>query len=208
MADKGSVMRTAPVGSLDTLLETLDLRRPAVAAHSRRVAATARQLGLLAGLSHDDLDALTRAALVHDAATLLGRAAWSGTEQLDAWCGLGEEVGDILWYAVRRYDHHRHAPLAARLLSVAHAFDELTAPREYQVPLHPDTARMAIAREAGRRFCPLAVNALMALRPEQLDEAGERAMEDVAPGGRASVDPSRFEAGRPWRVDYRFVTSS
>ena len=43
-------MLTAPVGSLDRLLETLDLRRPAVAAHSRRVAAYARLLGIGMGL--------------------------------------------------------------------------------------------------------------------------------------------------------------
>lgn len=201
-------MLTAPVGSLDTLLETLDLRRPAVAAHSRRVAASARQLGLVTGLDGPDLEALTRAALVHDAGTLLGRPAGSATEQLDAWCGIGEEVADILWYAARRYDHHCHAPLAARLLAVAHAFDELTAPREYQVPLQPETARMAVAREAGRRYCPLAVNALMALRPETLDDAAERGMADVVPGGRADVDPTRFDTARPWRADYRFVTSS
>jgi HD domain len=201
-------MRSAPVGSLDTLLETLDLRRPAVAAHSRRVAACARQLGLVTGLDPHDLDALTRAALVHDAGTLLGRPSGSATEHLDAWCGLGEEVADILWYAKRRHDHHRHAPVAARLLAVAHAFDELSTPREYFVPMQPDTARMVIAREAGRRFCPLAVNALMALRPERMDEAAERAMGEVAPGGRAAVDPSRLEAAARWRADYRFVTTS
>jgi hypothetical protein len=201
-------MRTVPVGSLDTLLETLDLRRPAVAAHSRRVAACARQLGLVAGLDSLDLGDLTRAALVHDADTLLGRSAGASTEQLDAWLGIGEEVADILWYAARRYDHHRHAPVTARLLAVAHAFDDLTAPREYQVPMHPDTARMAIAREAGRRYCPLAVNALMALRPERMDEAAERGMAEVAPGGRANIDASRVDAARPWAVDYRFVTSS
>ena len=43
---KRLVMFTAPVGSLERLLETLDLRRPAVAAHSRRVAAYARLLGI------------------------------------------------------------------------------------------------------------------------------------------------------------------
>ena len=46
----------------------------------------------------------------------------------------------------------------ARLLAVAHAFDELTTAREYHVPLSPESARMAIARDAGRRFCPMAVN--------------------------------------------------
>ena len=67
-------MRTAPVASLDTLLETLDLRRPAVAAHSRRVAACARQLGRFVGLDPRDLEILVTAALVHDVGALVGRA--------------------------------------------------------------------------------------------------------------------------------------
>src|SRR5580765_703505 len=121
-------MRTAPVGSLDSLLETLDLRRPAVAAHSRRVAAAARKLGLAVGLDGEELGALGTAALVHDVGSLLGRP--TNLPDLEAWCGLSEEIADILWYSSRRFDHHRHAPLAARLLAVAHAYDELTSPRE------------------------------------------------------------------------------
>jgi hypothetical protein len=203
-------MLTAPVGSLDTLLETLDLRRPAVAAHSRRVAAYARQLGVNVGLSRVELKGLEQAALVHDAGTLVGRPAGSTAELTDlgAWCGLDEEVSDILWYSLRRFDHHRHAPLSARLLAVAHAFDELTAAREYHVPLQPDTAKMAIAREAGRRFCPVAVTALMVMAIEQVDDVAERALAEVLPDGPATVDRSRIDAARWWRVDYRLVTSS
>jgi response regulator RpfG family c-di-GMP phosphodiesterase len=201
-----SSMRTAPVGSLDTLLETLDLRRPAVAAHSRRVAACARQLGLMVGLDAPDLEVLITAALVHDVGTLVGRA--TDAHGLQSLYGLSEDVADALWYAARRYDHHRHAPLVARLLAVAHAFDDLTAAREYQVPLKADTARMAIAREAGRRYCPLAVNALMGARPQLLDDSAERALAEVTLGGRADIDPSRLDAARPWTIDYRFVTTS
>jgi hypothetical protein len=203
-------MLTAPVGSLDTLLETLDLRRPAVAAHSRRVAGYARQLGVNVGLDHLDLKALEQAALVHDAGALLGRPAGSTAELtgLGAWCGLDAEVSDILWYSLRRFDHHRHAPLSARLLAVAHAFDELAAPREYHVPLQPDTAKMAIAREAGRRYCPVAVTALIALAMEQVDDVAERALGEVFPDGRADVDQSRIDAARWWQVDYRLVTNS
>ena len=199
-------MHTAPVGSLDTLLETLDLRRPAVAAHSRRVAACARQLGQFVGLDPQDLEILVTAALVHDVGALVGRA--TDPHGLETSFGLDEEISDALWYAARRFDHHRHAPLVARLLAVAHAFDHLTSAREYQVALKADTARMAIAKEAGRRYCPLAVNALMGVRPELLDEAGERALSDVTVGGRADIDPSRLDAARPWTVDYRFVTTS
>ena len=198
-------MPLAPLGSLDSLLETLDLRRPAVAAHSRRVAACARQLGHFVGLDALDLEVLVTAALIHDAGALLDQQALPGLED---WCGLDAEVSDILWYASRRHDLHRHAPIAARLLAVAHAFDDLTTAREYQVPLQPDTARMAIAREAGRRYCPLAVNALMGVRPELLDEAGEKAVVDATLSGRVDIDSSRLDAATPWQVDYRFVTSS
>ena len=203
-------MLTAPVGSLDSLLETLDLRRPAVAAHSRRVAAYVRLLGIGMGLDLNDLTILEQAALVHDAGALVGRPAGGAADLTDlgTWCGLDDEVTDVIWYSTRRFDHHRHAPLAARLLAVAHEFDELTAAREYHVPLQADTAKIAIAREGGRRFCPVAVTALMALRLDRIDDVAERALTEVVPEGRASVDQSRIDAAKWWRADYRFVTSS
>lgn len=202
-------MRTAPVGSLETLLETLDHRRPAAAAHSRRVAVFARHLGVIVGLPADDMATLVQAALVHEAGALVGRLdAASELPGLQTWCGLSDDVDDVLWYATRPFDHHRHAPLAARLLAVAHAFDELTAAREYHVPLSPESARMALAREAGRRFCPVAVTALMAGRLEQLDAAMDVREEGARPDARAQVDGERLAAARPLAVDYRLVTTS
>lgn len=198
-------MRTVPVGSLDTLLETLDLRRPAVAAHSRRVAMAARKLGIAIGIDVRELGDLTTAALVHDAGSLLGRA--TNLPDLEEWCGLSEDVSDILWYSSRPYNHHKHAPLAARILAVAHTFDDLITPAEYQVPMSPEAARMAIAREAGRRFCPLAVNALMMVQPELVDDAN-RELAEVTPCGRADIDVSRLHAASPWKIDYRLVTTS
>ena len=109
-------MPLAPLGSLDSLLETLDLRRPAVAAHSRRVAACAHQLGHLVGLDALDLETLVTAALIHDAGALLDQQALPG---LEAWCGLDAEVSDILWYASRGYDLHRHAPWRPACSAVA-----------------------------------------------------------------------------------------
>ena len=105
-ADKRSVMRTVPVGSLDTLLETLDLRRPAVAAHSRRVAMAARKLGMAVGLDVQELADLTTAALVHDAGSLLGRPRTSSTSRNGA---ASANVSDILWYSSRPCGHHKHA---------------------------------------------------------------------------------------------------
>jgi response regulator RpfG family c-di-GMP phosphodiesterase len=199
-------MLTAPVGSLHRLLETLDLRRPAVAAHSRRVAAYTRLLGIGMGLDRLELTLLEQAALVHDAGALVGRPA--DLTELGTWCGLDDEVANILWYSARRFDHHRHAPLLARLLAVAHEFDELTTAREYHVPMQPDAAKIAIARDGGGRFCPVAVTALMALRLDRIDDVAERTLTEVVPEGRADVDPSRIAAAKWWRVDYRFVINS
>ena len=66
-------MHTVPVGSLQRLLATLDYRRPAVAAHSRRVAVFARHLGVIMGLPSVEMEALVQAALVHEAGALVGR---------------------------------------------------------------------------------------------------------------------------------------
>ena len=179
-------MHTVPVGSLETLLETLDYRRPAAAAHSRRVAVFARHLGVIMGLPGDEMATLVQAALVHEAGALVGRPEKAtDLPGFQTWCGLSDDVDDVLWYATRRFDHHRHAPAAARLLAVAHAFDELTTAREYHVPLSPESARMAIAREAGRRFCPMAVNVARGRAPRALR------------GGRCGRTGWRGPMGRP-----------
>ena len=140
-------MHPVPVGSLETLLETLDYRRPAAAAHSRRVAVFARHLGVIVGLPGDEMAALVQAALVHEAGALVGRPGKAtDLPGFQTWCGLSDDVDDVLWYATRRFDHHRHAPLGARLLAVAHAFDELTTAQG--IP------RAAVAGERPDGDCP------------------------------------------------------
>jgi hypothetical protein len=202
-------MHSVPVGSLETLLETLDHHRPAVAAHSRRVAVFARHLGVIMGLPGDEMATLVQAALVHEAGALVGRTdTATDLPGLQAWCGLSDDVDDVLWYTTRRFDHHRHAPVGARLLAVAHAFDELTTAREYQVPLSPESARMAIARQAGRRYCPMAVNVLIAARLERFDVGASVGDVLAQPEGPARIDSERLAAARPLEIDYRFVTTS
>jgi hypothetical protein len=116
-------------------------------------------------------------------------------------------VDDVLWYSVRPFDRHKHAPLGARLLAVAHAFDELITPREYNVPLSAVSARMAIAREANRKYCPLAVTALLTARLELLTSPLADASLSIHSDGPARVDADRLDGPR-LRADYRFVTTS
>ena len=201
-------MRTAPVGSLETLLETLEYRRPAVAAHSRRVAVFARHLGDVAGLQGDEMATLMQAALVHEAGALVGRLGTAtDLPGFQTWCGLSDDVDDVLWYSVRPFERHRHAPLGARLLAVAHAFDEYITPREYHVPLSATGARMAIAREAGRKYCPVAVNALLTARLELLTSPLADASLSIHSDGPVRIEVDRLE-GPCLRADYRFVTTS
>ena len=72
----------------------------------------------------------------------------------------------------------------------------------------PIPRKIAIARDGGRRFCPVAVTALMATRLDRIDDVTERALTEVLPESRAVVDQSRIDAATPWRADYRFVTNS
>ena len=151
---------------------------------------------------------LLQAALVHEAGALVGRLG-SATELpgFQTWCGLSDDVDDVLWYSVRPYNRHTHAPLGARILAVAHAFDELITPREYNVPLSATCARMAIAREAGRKYCPMAVNALLMARLELLTSPSADADLRIHSDGPVALDGDRLE-GSPFRSDYRFVTTS
>ena len=67
---------------------------------------------------------------------------------------------------------------------------------------------MAIAREAGRRFCPMAINALVAARLEQFDAGLDVREVLVQPDAPAHVDADRLAKGSPLGIDYRFVTVS
>jgi hypothetical protein len=67
---------------------------------------------------------------------------------------------------------------------------------------------MAIARQAGRRFCPVAVNALIAGRHEQF-HGGLDVRENLAqPDAPARLDAERLARGTQLAIDYRFVTIS
>jgi HD-GYP domain-containing protein (c-di-GMP phosphodiesterase class II) len=51
-------------------------------------------------------------------------------------------------------------PLAARILTVADAFDAMTSDRPYRRALSQEVAAAEIRRNAGTQFCPTVVGAL------------------------------------------------
>ena len=179
-------MHTVPVGSLETLLETLDYRRPAAAAHSRRVAVFARHLGVIVGLPSDEMATLVQAALVHEAGALVGRPdKATDLPGFQTWCGLSDDVDDVLWYATRRFDHHRHAPLggapAGRGARVRRADDG------------PGIPRAAVARERPDGDCARRGPAVLPDGRQRAGGSTPRALRGGGCEGRAWRSPT----GRP-----------
>ena len=191
-------MLLARAADLDTLLDAVGARHPAVAAHGRRVAAYAVRLATQFGLAPQAVDAIRTGALLHDigkihlpADILLkpGRLTDHEWTEVQTHPEIGYALVDGMGLAPAARDivlchHERHDgtgyPLrlsgssldwAVRLVSVADAFDALTSHRPYRAAVSIDVARSVLAREAGSRFCPWAVSALLSLPRELLKPA-------------------------------------
>ena len=177
-----AVRRKVPRGtSLPRNLRSMSLVQelPDVYRHSLRVAASTRAIGLMLELSWDEIVRMGRAAEWHDIGKLLVprhilykrgsltpmeyRAIMQHTvlgERL-----LQEDFGDdaVVMGVVRL--HHEHVdgsglngttgydiPLAARLVSVADAFDALTHRRPYRAPTSTKVALRELEDHAGSQF--------------------------------------------------------
>ena len=157
--------------------------------HSERVRAFARTLGEELGLGDVELDHLQWAALLHDVGKLLipdwilnKRGALNAEESeevshhpehgrimVDAlipW--LGDSLRAV-WEHHERWDGGGYPAglagldiaLAARVVSVADAFEVMTSARSYNNPVSAAMARAELARCAGGQFDPVVVRAFL-----------------------------------------------
>ena len=155
--------------------------------HSLEVAATARVVGELLGLTPAEIVEVELGALLHDVGKLrlpphilgkpgrlsederrLGRLhpEW-GAEMVGRIPGL-EAVALIVRLHHERpdgtgYPHglsHERIPMASRIVSVCDAYGAMTKRRPYSEPLDLDTALIELSRNAGTQFDPDAVDAL------------------------------------------------
>jgi len=193
------------VQTLTTLAETIDLRDPYTAGHSRRVAVYSRLLALDMGLSDDAVDTIEHAALLHDIgkvgvpdAVLFKNGALDDEERLlirahpVIGAGLLADVPTMCdIYPCILHHHERwdgrgypdglsgeNIPLGARIIAVADSFDAMTTDRPYRRGLGADAAIAELVRHEGTQFDKRCVLAFI-----QLVQRGE-----IVPPPRANGD--------------------
>jgi putative nucleotidyltransferase with HDIG domain len=174
--------------ALDQMLSSLTLGDPNAYAHAYRVAALAVSIARTMGVPDLDLPALEQAALLHDLgklaipdAVLRKPAPLTAEEQL--LVRLHPTIGaDLLIgipYVANAVEIVRHAheradglgfphgirggeiPLAARIISVADAFDTMTRPRVFRDAISAREACLEVNRCAGTQFDPQIVDAFL-----------------------------------------------
>jgi response regulator RpfG family c-di-GMP phosphodiesterase len=185
---------------IEVLMQRLDAKDPMARGHAERVRDLASAIGAEMGLERAEIEKLALAAYLHET-PLTGLTSESAEKQHDFTdrdfrfiesCfedGLElfervrdlDEIASILRYQFEHFDgsgqprgfSQDQIPLSARILSVANAFDSITAQRNGTAPMSPEAAIQFIAAKAGRHFDPNVVGALCGLK---LGTAGVKEM--------------------------------
>jgi putative nucleotidyltransferase with HDIG domain len=213
---------------VDTILSALETRRPAVAAHCRRVAAYGVQLANHYGLPDELLDTIRFGSLLHDIGKLMvpshilykpGRLTEQEWKALQAHPEHGFEMAQQLGFTggildIVLYHHERNdasgypdgldvnsIPWTVRIVSVMDAFDALTSPRAYREALSVDAARTLLAREAADRYCPWAVSGLLSMPRSMLDAVVGSDLDRYRPDAMPS-EAVMETATAPWTATY------
>jgi diguanylate cyclase (GGDEF)-like protein/putative nucleotidyltransferase with HDIG domain len=190
------------LATVEALATAIDARDQVGVGHVRRTQIYAVGLGRILGLPESDIHALRTGALLHDIGKLavpdhilnkpgdLTRAEIEKTKihpvvgaSILEKVGFEHPVVPTVRYHHEAWDgsgypeglHREEIPLTARILAVADAFDTLRGARPYRDAWPRDKARQIIQSEAGTRFDPTIVSALirnLAVLEQQIDDEG------------------------------------
>lgn len=207
--------------TLDALAAALDLRDRETEGHSRRVVEYTARLARQINLPADLITEIRRGALIHDIGKIgvpdavlhkpgpldpderkvIERHPLAGYEMLVGIPYLHEEIKIVLGHQEKwdgtGYPHRLQGeaiPLGARLFAIADTFDALTSDRPYRKGRPYEVARQIIAEEAGKQFDPLAVEAFLAVSPEEWQDIRALVMEEISK--RRAVHAAKVERGK------------
>jgi putative nucleotidyltransferase with HDIG domain len=189
--------------TLDALTAALDLRDRETEGHSRRVVEYTLRLARQMGLDEGAMTEIRRGALLHDVGKIgvpdrillkpgpldvderkeIQKHPQNGYEMLLGIPHLAEAIQVVLAHH-EKWDGNGYPlglktdtiPLGARLFAIADVYDALTSDRPYRKQMTYEAARDIITKDAGTHFDPAAVDAFLAIAPEEWEDIRQRVM--------------------------------
>ncbi|HKN92784.1 MAG TPA: HD-GYP domain-containing protein, partial [Thermoleophilaceae bacterium] len=179
--------KRAYLSTITSLARTIEAKDPYTGGHTERVAEYALMLARQLGFGEEELQAVEVGAVIHDIGKIgipdrillkPGRLDTDEFEEMRRHPEISSYILDELELPpivrdMARNHHERfdgkgypdglrgeEIPLAARILTVADAFDAMTSDRPYRRALSQEVAAAEIRRNAWTQFCPQVVAAL------------------------------------------------
>jgi putative nucleotidyltransferase with HDIG domain len=179
--------KRAYLSTITSLARTIEAKDPYTGGHTERVAEYTLMLARELGFGDDELQAVEVGAVIHDIGKIgipdrillkPGRLDSDEFEEMRRHPVISSYILDELDLPkvvrdMARNHHERfdgkgypdglkgdQIPLAARILTVADAFDAMTSDRPYRRALSQEVAAAEIRRNTGTQFCPDVVAAL------------------------------------------------
>ena len=190
LEEANRLLRTRSTEALEGLSATVDARDAYTAGHSRRVREIAVRIGNEIGLSREELEILSHAALFHDIGKIAvpdailmkpGDLTKSERAVMQIHPDEGAEIVGRLGFladAVPAIRHHHEnfdgtgypaglaeleIPLGARIIHVADALDAMMNARVYRPGRSLENTLEELRRRSGTQFCPRCVEAALAV---------------------------------------------
>jgi len=204
------------IQTVQSLAVALEAKDRYTSGHSQRVARFATLIARSMGLPRDEIEVVSQVALLHDIGkigmldSILNKPANLTPEEREM-VKSHPVVGAQILSPVKTFERHvagiRHhhemfdgsgypdglkgeeIPMAARIVSLADAFDAMTSTRPYRISLPLAFALQEMLKMRGKQFCPRAVDAFVHV----LESTG------------AAGNPSPQAAGRGASEDTPFV---
>jgi len=201
------------VQTLKVMAETIDLRDPYTAGHSRRVGEYSRKLAIALKLSPRSVDVIESGALLHDLGkiavpdavlfkpshldarerSMIGTHPTVGAKLLSGIASMEDVVPCVLHHHEKMdgtgYPNHllgADIPEGARVIAVADSFDAMTTDRPYRRALSSEAAVAELRRVAGTQLDPKMVEAFCTLVARGEIVPPRPSEDHVIPFGRAS----------------------
>ena len=190
--------------TIEALALAIEAKDHTTHGHLQRVQVYAMEMGKELGLTHDELDALRAAALLHDIGKLAvpehiiskpGRLTPEEFEKMKIHPIVGAEILERVQFPypvvpIVRAHHEKwdgsgyphglageNIPIGARILSSVDCLDALATDRQYRRALPLDEAMKIVISESGKAFDPKVVDVL-ARRYVELEQMAQGASQD------------------------------